>query len=138
MQKIIKSCLKTASSALLFSFIWMNSTAAQIIDTGAMEKFTSDVGVEAGFQQVSLGYVVAMLIRGFLGLVALIFVILIILAGVRWMNSAGNEETIKKAQDTIKNSVIGLIIILAAWAITYFIFKQLPFSGPSGGGMGAV
>lgn len=36
---------------------------------------------------------------------------------------------LKKAQGSLKNAVIGLIIVLAAYAITYSVFTYLPFAG---------
>lgn len=51
-----------------------------------------------------------------------IFVILIIVAGFLYMTSAGNEKQIEKSISYIKAGVIGLIIILAAWSITRFVF----------------
>lgn len=111
--------------------------SAQIVNDAVTTDFAGRVGQSAGFSDLSLGYVIAMLIRGALSVIGLIFVIQMIVAGFRWMNSGGNEETIKKSQETIKNSLIGVILILAAWAITYFIFKVLPFSSPVSAPMGA-
>lgn len=86
----------------------------------------------AGFGETSIGVVVAGIIRAALGLLAIIFVILTILSGFRWMTAGGNEENVKSARETLKTAIIGLIIVLAAYAITYFIFKYLPFSGTGG------
>jgi len=60
----------------------------------------------------------AVMIRTFLGVIGIIFVILTIYAGATWMLSAGNEEKITKAKNILKASVIGLIIVLSAYAIT--------------------
>ena len=37
------------------------------------------------------------------------------------MTAAGKEEQIKKAKDTLVKAVIGLIIILTAYAVTNFV-----------------
>ncbi len=124
---------------LLVSFITYTKTAsAQLIDSDLASNFTDEVQVSSGFSDVSLGYVIATILGGFMGLLGVTFLILMVLAGFRWMNSGGNEETIKKAQETIKNSIIGLILVLAAWAITFFIFKMLPFGATSGGGRAVI
>lgn len=112
---------------------------AQIINNETASDFAGQVGQHAGFSTTTnLGYIIASLISGFLALIALIFIVLMVLSGFRWMTSAGNEETIKKSQDTIKNSLIGLVIVLAAWAITYFVFTQLPFGAPAIGPQGGT
>lgn len=82
----------------------------------------------SGFSQsTTIGEVVQMAIEGFLGLLAVIFVILMILAGYNWMTAGGDEQKVTKAKDTIRAAIIGLVIIVAAYAITFFVFKYLPF-----------
>jgi len=60
-----------------------------------------------------------------LSFVGVIFLILMIYAGVMWMTAAGNETQVSKAKDIIIASVIGLVIVLSAYAITYFIGNAL-------------
>ena len=62
-----------------------------------------------------------------------IFIILIILAGYNWMTAGGEEEKVNKAKQMIYRAIIGLIIIMSAYAITYFVFTNLP-AGTGGGG----
>lgn len=62
-------------------------------------------------------------IRMLLGFTALVFLILIIYAGARWMMSGGNTETIDKAKKIISAAIIGLVIIVFSYAITLFIFN---------------
>ncbi|MFH0854461.1 MAG: hypothetical protein V1891_03135 [bacterium] len=62
------------------------------------------------------------LITSFLGV---IFFIQTIVAGIKWMTAGGNEEQITGAKQNIKNGVIGIAIVLAAYIITYFVFVQL-------------
>jgi hypothetical protein len=38
-----------------------------------------------------------------------------------WMTSGGNEERVKKAKQILIAAIIGLVIILSAYAITNFI-----------------
>ncbi len=39
--------------------------------------------------------------------------------------SRGNEQEVTTAKNTIVAAVIGLIIILSAYALTYFIFREI-------------
>lgn len=87
--------------------------------------------VQSGLTNVSLGLVISMIIKGALSLLALIFLIIMVFSGYRWMTASGNEESVTKSKDAIKRAIIGLVIIMMAYAITYFIFQKLPFSGSS-------
>ncbi|MFA7662414.1 MAG: Ig-like domain-containing protein [Patescibacteria group bacterium] len=55
----------------------------------------------------------------FLGFIA---VILILYGGFIWMTAKGDDKKVEKAKKIIKNTVIGLVIIFAAWGIVRFIF----------------
>lgn len=58
-----------------------------------------------------------------LSFLGVIFLVLAIYAGFLWMSSQGNDTQIKKARDILINSIIGLIIVSLAYAITIFIFS---------------
>lgn len=85
-----------------------------------LTEFGLDVGIasDQSLESKIIGYIKILL--GFLGI---IFLILIIIAGFRWMTSGGNEEIINKSKGMIKSSVIGLAIILFAFIITSFVMQ---------------
>jgi len=58
----------------------------------------------------------------FLGIIA---VILVLVAGFKWMTAAGNEEQVSSAKKLLGQAVIGLVIVLASWGIAQFILNQL-------------
>lgn len=62
-------------------------------------------------------------IKVILGLVGVALLVLTIYAGFLWGTSAGDDEKVKKAKTIIRNSVIGMVIIFAAYAITRYILK---------------
>ena len=45
------------------------------------------------------------------------------------MTAGGNEEQVKKAKNMLRNSVIGIIIILAALAVATFVTDLLANAG---------
>ncbi|PLX20312.1 hypothetical protein C0584_06225 [Candidatus Parcubacteria bacterium] len=82
----------------------------------------------SGFSEASrttLSDTIASVVRVFLGLLGIIFVVLIIWSGFNWMTAGGNEDQLAKAKKTITRAIIGLIITLSAYAITYFVFNAL-------------
>ena len=46
-------------------------------------------------------------------------------SGFNWMTAAGDEEKITKAKSTIRASIIGLLIIISAYALSVFIIEAL-------------
>jgi hypothetical protein len=68
-----------------------------------------------------VGYTISFL----LSLVGIVFLLLMIYSGLQWMTAAGNEDRVFKARDTIKNGLIGLVLIFSAYAITKFIGSLL-------------
>ncbi|MEI6378166.1 MAG: hypothetical protein WCO55_00765 [Candidatus Falkowbacteria bacterium] len=69
--------------------------------------------------------IVAGIVQVVLGLLATIFIIMIIIAGTKWMASQGNATKITEARQTIIAASVGLIIILASFAITIYISRSI-------------
>ncbi len=91
------------------------------IAAGAVSFF--DPATSLGLTSADLVTTVINIINWALGLLAIIAVALIIYGGYYWLTAAGNEERITKAKKIILNTVIGLVIILLAWAIVNFIIQ---------------
>jgi uncharacterized membrane protein len=69
------------------------------------------------------------IVAGLLGTLGFIFFFLIFYAGLVWMTAQGNEEKIERSKEIISAAVIGLVIVLAAYALTQFVFDQLGVKG---------
>lgn len=69
--------------------------------------------------------VVGGVILGILTLLGVVFIILIVFAGFKWMLAQGEDNKITEARNLIVHSIVGLIIVLAAYAISYFIINTL-------------
>ena len=57
--------------------------------------------------------------------IGIVAVIMIILGGVNYATSQGDPAKIKKAKDTILYGIVGLVIVLLAFAITAFVLGAL-------------
>lgn len=98
-----------------------------------LNKQTEAFGGSAGFgSSTSVADIVSVTISTFLGLLGIIFVGLMVYAGFHWMTANGEEEKVRKAQDTIRRAIIGLLITVSAYAITHFVFTRLPETGDGG------
>lgn len=90
-----------------------------------MNTIANIAGFKTGAGSATVPQIVGLIISTIISLTGLIFIVLTVFAGFNWMSSQGNDEKIKKSQDTLKSSVIGLIITLSAWTIWNFIFRNL-------------
>ena len=71
--------------------------------------------------QLAIAPTVTLILQYVLGFLGLVAVIIIIIGGVKWMTSGGDEKKVKSAQQTILAGAIGLIIILSAWVIVKLV-----------------
>ncbi len=62
------------------------------------------------------------IILGFLGIIA---VVIVLFAGFQWMTAGGEEEKVKEAQQRLIQGAIGLVLIVAAWMIAYYVIDQV-------------
>lgn len=69
------------------------------------------------FVQTRTGQIIGIV----LSFVGVLFLIMMIYAGIMWMTAQGNDQQVTKAKELLINSVIGIVIIFAAYAITAFI-----------------
>lgn len=67
----------------------------------------------------------ALLIRTALGVLGTVAVVIMVYAGFLWMTAGGNDEKVGEAKKWIYASVIGLAIILSAYALANFVVYSL-------------
>lgn len=135
--KFFNLCLASILVFLfLFSFLGLNKTSASygLEQTANYSNKTktafsvSSVGNDSGrFLSSRAG----ILIGAILSFIGVVFMILIIYGGILWMTATGNEQQVTKAKGLIFQAIIGLIIVLSAYAITAFIGRQLTDSNPA-------
>jgi heme/copper-type cytochrome/quinol oxidase subunit 2 len=73
----------------------------------------------------TLPEIIGLLINVVLGFLGIVFLVLLLYAGFLWMTAAGDEQKVKKARDMIFQAVIGLVIVVAAFAISSFVLGSL-------------
>ncbi len=64
-------------------------------------------------------------IRTILGLLGILFMILIFYGGFLWMTASGNDEQLGRAKKMIINATIGVVIVVAAYSITWFVMEKV-------------
>ena len=133
---VVKNCVKNNfSKKIIFTFlltvvllvgfyVFTPSYAFAQNQITAVDLGLDQVSSTIGLPTTDIRLIVARIVRVALGLLGIIAVVLMIYAGFLWMTAGGNEERIGTAKKIMANGVIGLIIILAAYSITYFVVDQ--------------
>jgi len=99
-----------------------NSAVKTLLETaGGAAKYDTSKGSNPD----SLAFIAGGVIKTFLSLLGIIFVVLMIYGGYIWMNARGNKEQVAKAIELIRDAIIGIIVIVAAYAITYFVLASI-------------
>jgi hypothetical protein len=82
-------------------------------------------GATAGFGTNDIIDIIGTIIKVFLGLLGIIFLVLTIYAGFLWMTAGGDGKQVERAKKILINAVVGIVIVLFSYAITSFILNAL-------------
>ncbi|MFA5854496.1 MAG: Ig-like domain-containing protein [Patescibacteria group bacterium] len=137
-QVLVKATFTVASFVLVVfaSFAFAHLAQAQVT---ANEVLPTELGNVIGTGTGDIRVTIARIIRAFFGFLGTIALLLILYAGFIWMTAAGEPEKVDRAKKILTSAVIGLVIMLSAFAITSFVISRLlaEGGGPGGGGPGS-
>lgn len=89
----------------------------------------TDLGIQygesTGLGQKDIRVTVASIIKTAMGLLGIVAVVIILIGGFKWMTAGGNEEQTGEAKSWIFSGVIGLAIILSAYALATYVINSL-------------
>jgi len=127
---------------ILLSFIFLagNFCFAGFLKQEMNEKVGSQAvqaGTDGGYETSgNLLSLIQIVINAFLSVIGVLLLTYMLYAGYNWMTAQGEEEKVTKAKDTIKRAIVGVIIIVAAYAISVFVMARLEVGTLKGGGSG--
>lgn len=78
-----------------------------------------------GEDQVDVGEFIVSILEIVLSIVGLIAVVFLVWGGFKYMTASGDEERVKSAKGTMINAIIGLVIVLLAFAIIQVVATLL-------------
>lgn len=111
-----------AAMALGFGHLTLPAQADTITANDLLpENFADSTGLGQGDLNETIGSIINAAL-GFLGVIA---VVIILFGGFKWMTAGGNEEKVGEAKKLIIAGIIGLAIILSAYAIASFVIREL-------------
>lgn len=109
-----------SSVALSASFV-----ALPAIVSAQSDIFGVNYGASTGLGQQDPRETIANVIRIALSFLGIVAVLIVLWGGILWMTAAGDDGKVEVAKKVLFSGLIGLIIILSAFAITQFVVNQL-------------
>ena len=107
-------------------FINIGSVEANNLGTAFGDMLSGAAG-PAGYDVAvySPNSIISTIIQTALSFLGVVFLILMIYGGYLWMTARGNDEQSGKAKNTIVAAIIGIVIVLSAYAISYLVIEKL-------------
>lgn len=115
-----KALAAVSTSATIFMFSTVPAMAQLISPTDQPGRLAEATGGQGSFRDLLLTFLNFFL--GFLGIVA---VIMVIYGGILYVTAAGNQENIDKGKKIIMYAVVGIVIILLAFALVNTLLSGL-------------
>lgn len=122
MKKISKHLISLAIVSFLVMPFFALPAAAQTADFGLNQVST---GLNNTLSNSDPRAIIGRIINVALGFLGVIAVAIILFGGFKWMTAGGNEEKTSEARKLLAAGVIGLVIILASWAIATYVINAL-------------
>lgn len=136
----IAVALLVAAPALFGNTLNVSAAALTADELFGGDTKGSDFASGAGLGDKDLVDTIAAIIRVALGFLGVIAVVIILLGGFKWMTSGGNDTKVGDAKKLIYAGIIGLVIVLSAYAIASFVITKIAgvTAGDAGGAGGAT
>ena len=84
-------------------------------------KATANIGYGTEKYKTDVSSTIGEVVGAGLAFIVIVFLILMIYGGWIWMFAQGNEQEVEKAKGLIVAAIIGLLIVLGAYAITSYV-----------------
>lgn len=126
-----KSKIKISSaffgSLILLSARKVVAQTYNFVSSSGLDKTSDNAGYSEALKKLTPAGVAATVLLQVLTMLGVVFIGLVIYGGMTWITASGNEQRLERAKDTVRTAIIGLVVVLAAYAISYFIINY--FSG---------
>lgn len=111
---------------LIFNVFFVGSVyAADGADTVLFDGMAKDIQDHTGMGNNDPRLITASLINIVLGFLGILSIVLILFGGFKWMTAAGNDDQVASAKKLLVAAIIGLVIILSAYALAAFVLDAV-------------
>jgi type IV secretory pathway VirB2 component (pilin) len=128
------------SIALILTALWMHAPVYRLADTAANDQNNLCTGAGIGSCHTDNGVVVdsngtainngltanvKTIIETLLTVSGAVAVIIIVIAGLRYITSTGDATRVKQSKDTLMYAIVGLVVVILAYAIVNFVSTSI-------------
>jgi uncharacterized membrane protein len=109
----------------LMSVLSTTAVFAQCDDPTSIEAGVNCAGDAFGEDKSDLNTVVQTVINTMLFVIGILSVIMLIVGGIRYVVSGGNQSSVEAARNTILYAIVGLVIAFVSWGVVNFVVQSL-------------
>lgn len=125
--QVVKNIIQKTFVALMLVLgfaVLATPVTVSAVDTTQVENGINAVG-GGGTTGDDLPKLIQNIINILLFIAGAVAVVMIILGGIRYITSNGDQAQVKAAKDTILYSVVGLVVAILAFSIVNFVVSKL-------------
>lgn len=79
----------------------------------------------SGLGDADLSTMIGTLVKAILSLLGVVAILIVLYGGFKWMTAAGDETKVDGAKKLIISGIIGIVIVVAAYAIASFVLGAI-------------
>lgn len=98
-------------------------SSKNIYAQGLKDAFSNmkEAAKDGSYKETDINFLASDIVQLVLSVLGVLFVVFMIYAGYLWLTAAGNEQRVSRAKTIIFQSILGLVIVIGAYAISYFV-----------------
>jgi len=108
---------------IIFTGSMLSARAYDFNAESGLDKTANQAGYSDYLKSLTPEGVASKVVGQVLTFLGVVFLGLMIYGGIVWMLASGNEAKVDEAKNIITAGIIGLVIVMAAYAISYFVIK---------------
>jgi heme/copper-type cytochrome/quinol oxidase subunit 2 len=124
----IKRLTSGVAGAISGSLLYASSVLAAETGLSGSQTNLTTIGTNAGLsdaQSSNLPTLIGNIINVILGVLGIVFVVLVVYGGIQYMLAQGDPKKVEHGVAIIRQAIIGLVITVAAYAISNFVIDAL-------------
>ncbi|OGH76836.1 MAG: hypothetical protein A2373_04240 [Candidatus Magasanikbacteria bacterium RIFOXYB1_FULL_40_15] len=126
MKSVLSKILKyKVGLSILAAMVFSLALAPAVLAGSIEEDFGLTYGTVSRLGNQDIRATIASIINVALSLLGIIALVIVLYGGFKWMTAGGNDDQVGEARKMIVAGIIGLAIILSAYAISSFVLVQL-------------